>query len=382
MNKVILIGGNHHNGLGLVRSFGLHNIKPYGLIINQKSSRSFVSRSRYWQKTWEFKTEIEAVDFLVHNFAKESEKPVIIPWSDSAAATIDNNIYRLQDNFIVPSLGGIQGAIVEMMNKNRQIDFLKKYDLPMAKSWIVELPFIGKITDFCYPCICKPVSSYEGYKIDIKKCLTPIELEEYLDILNRKGYNRILVQEYISYDKELEFIGSCDDEPAYIISNNVRTWPLVGGTNSYMQIINDPMINKVCMRLLKALQEEKYFGMFDIELFQKGDRVLINEINWRNSGNSFFSIGTDVHYAVIWYLNAIGVDTTKMRHHTTDVTKFAMNESTDLRHVFFKGMSFREWFNHLRKTDSFALWFIKDLSPTLWQYSYLLKELLLHRRNG
>lgn len=33
-NKVILIGSNHHNGLGLVRSFGIHGIRPYGVLLN------------------------------------------------------------------------------------------------------------------------------------------------------------------------------------------------------------------------------------------------------------------------------------------------------------------------------------------------------------
>lgn len=33
MNKVILIGGSHHNGLGLVRSFGVNGIRPYGIIV-------------------------------------------------------------------------------------------------------------------------------------------------------------------------------------------------------------------------------------------------------------------------------------------------------------------------------------------------------------
>lgn len=110
MNKIILIGGNHHNGLGLVRSFGVNGIKPLGIIIGNNKKNSFVTKSRYWEKTWVFSSEKEAISFLLGNFKQEIEKPVIIPWSDSAAAEIDNNLDALMPFFIVPSLGGIQGA--------------------------------------------------------------------------------------------------------------------------------------------------------------------------------------------------------------------------------------------------------------------------------
>ena len=49
MNKVILIGGDHHNGLGLARSFGINGIKPYGIIVTGRNKHSFISKSKYWE---------------------------------------------------------------------------------------------------------------------------------------------------------------------------------------------------------------------------------------------------------------------------------------------------------------------------------------------
>ena len=34
MNKVIIIGGDHYNALGLARVFGVNGVKPYGLLIS------------------------------------------------------------------------------------------------------------------------------------------------------------------------------------------------------------------------------------------------------------------------------------------------------------------------------------------------------------
>jgi len=382
MNKVILIGGDHHNGLGLARSFGINGIKPYGIIVTGRNKHSFISKSKYWEKIWLVENEECVVKLLLELFSKEKERPVIIPWSDSIAAAIDLNLNRLRDFFIVPSLNGRQGAIVEMMDKQNQVQFLEKHNLPMAKTYTIDFPYFGNGSEFIYPCICKPVSSYEGQKTDIKKCDSLEAIKHYFGELESKGYKRILVQEYISFDNELEFVGSCGDDPAYIISDNVREWPVIGGTNSFLHILNDKSLIDVCLRVLDALRKESYFGMFDVELFKVGGNYLVNEINWRNTGNSFFALGTGVHYAVIWYLNSIGEDASNIRHFTTDTNQYAMNEATDLRHVVFDKLSFSEWFKDLRKTQSFALWYGKDLKPTINRYLYLIKELVLHRHNG
>lgn len=381
MNKVILIGGDHHNGLGLVRSFGIHGIFPYGIIVKPSQKSSFIAKSKYWTKTIIINSNQDIINLLLSSFSKEIEKPVLIPWSDSAAAEIDKNLNKLKDSFIVPSLDGKQGAIIKMMDKHNQIEFIKKYGLPMAKTWTIDLPY-NNGQEFIYPCICKPVSSYEGVKADIKKCDNPKELLSYLNALFKKGYKRFLVQEYISFNKELVFIGSCDSKPSYIISENIREWPVIGGTNSFFKVIEDNGIHSICKRILSALQKENYFGMFDIELFQVKDNIYVNEINWRNSGNSFFALGTNVHWAVIWYLQTIGKDTSYLKHTTTDAIQCAMNEATDLRHVLFNGLPFSVWLKDLKRTQSFALWYKKDLRPTVCQYFYLIKELILHRRKG
>lgn len=88
-NKVILIGGNHHNGLGLARSFGVNGIKPYGIIVGEGAEHGFVRKSKYWAKTWVIKSDDEIVEFLLNAFQNEKEKPVVIPYSDGAAEEIE-----------------------------------------------------------------------------------------------------------------------------------------------------------------------------------------------------------------------------------------------------------------------------------------------------
>jgi len=385
MNDVILIGGSHHNGLGLARSFGICGINPYGIIIGANSKKSFIRKSKYWKDTFAIDSESQLITFLMQQFKKNDEKPVIIPWSDGAALELDSHFNTLSEYFILPSMNGKEGEIVKLQDKYEQIKLAEKYGLPMAKSWIIK--FVGGGTaipeDTIFPCILKPVTSAEGDKLDITKCNSQDELSSALKRFQEKGYKRILCQEYVFFDYEFVFCGSCSSDSAYTISKNVRNWPVIGGTNSFFQCIVDSRIEKVCQSILHSLETEGFKGLFDIEMFCKGDRIILNEVNWRNTGNSFFALGTGVHYAVIWYYAMIGKSEicSDINHRCNDPNQYAMNESTDLRHVIFCKYPINKWFKDFKKTQSFALWFKSDLKPTLRQYLHLLHVLIFRNKH-
>ena len=91
MNKVILIGGNHHNILGAVRSFGVNKIYPFGIFIGEGAAKSFARSSKYWAQTWAIDSEENLIDFLLNHFENEKEKPVIICCSDASEKILDEN---------------------------------------------------------------------------------------------------------------------------------------------------------------------------------------------------------------------------------------------------------------------------------------------------
>ena len=99
-NKVILIGGDDHNILGLVRSFGINGIKPYGIIISEKKRGVFTSFSKYWEKNWVVSNEKEAFKLLLKNFCNEHYKPVVILTSDGMMKEIDLKREKLNKYFI------------------------------------------------------------------------------------------------------------------------------------------------------------------------------------------------------------------------------------------------------------------------------------------
>lgn len=378
-NKVIIICDNHHNGLGLVRSFGRCGVKPDGIIIASNIRDEFVSKSKYWNVTRICRSPQEIIKILLEEYEKQEKKPVLIPCSDTIAMILDSNVSLLAKKYIFPTINSEQGKIVSLMDKEYQVEFCKQYHIPIAKSWVIKKNNVKEmLAEIPCPCIVKPVSSYEGLKTDIKKCNDKKQLSEYLSVIfGKRNYNRILVQEYIDFEYEIEFIGGYhNDDAAYIISKTHRGWPIVGGTNSFFQVVNNININKVCEDILSVFREIRFSGLFDIEMFLFNGKIYMNEINWRNTGNSFFCKGTGVEYAVVWYLSVIGKDASSLKHTCTDVSQYALNEATDFRHVLFNHYSVFRWNKERKNTNSFALWDREDKKPAIARYKYLLKKLI------
>ena len=381
-NKVILIGGNHHNGLGLARSFGVNGIKPYGVIVGEGAEHGFVRKSKYWAKTWVIKSDDEIVEFLLNSFQNEKEKPVVIPYSDGAAEEIDLNLDRLKEHFLLPSIGGQQGKIAELMDKQKQVEFAQTYGIPMAKSCVVDLNDIRLPENMIYPCIVKPVVSAEGEKSDIRKCDTETQTVAYLQELRKKGYHRFLVQEYLNYDTEYLMVGSISGQnQCWVNSKKIRVWPVVGGSSSCLQVTNQKNVSDFFESVRYAFQQITYDGFYDVDVLQVNGKLYLNEVNWRNSGTIYSVLGSKVYYPVNWYYwKTQNQSPENFIQSCLDETVYTIDESLDLRHVVCGNITLKQWLRDKKKSKAFALWYTPDMRPAIAQYLHLLKELI--KRHG
>ena len=89
MNSVIIIGGNHHNTLGVIRAMGYKGVKPTVILISNAKSNN-VGKSRYIKELIVVSNENDALDYLLRN--KENNRgAVIIACSDGASSMLDLN---------------------------------------------------------------------------------------------------------------------------------------------------------------------------------------------------------------------------------------------------------------------------------------------------
>ena len=384
MNKVIIIGGDHYNALGLARVFGVNGVKPYGLLISYSKHKrdNFCYASKYWKQTWFAFDEAEALQILMREFSGEQEKPVLVPSSDGAAIAIDERGAELCKYFLLPGFRSEYGKVARLMNKYTQYEWAVQSGLKIAQSLIVNFDGTEKkqIQYQKYPCIVKPVISAEGEKADIKKCHSEADLLKYFSSLSQKGYHRILVQEFLKKDYEAELFGAIlqsTDKIPYLLSKHVREWPPIGGSVSYHEFIDDVILHSKAKALLSKIRNSGYVGNIDIELFIIGDDIYLNEVNFRNSGDVYACFAPAVFYPYYSYLDMVGAKINGFNF--THVKKtYAMNETTDFRHAIYGSLSVMAWFENFKKCSDYAIKFPGDMKPAYNRYLHYVKEFFIH----
>lgn len=198
--QVIVIGGNHHNTLSVLRSLGEKGIKSL-LIVISKDPKPYVGYSKYIQSIKVIKNENEIASAM-YTLHQSPDKALVIACSDSISSYLDSNRNELSDIFILPG-SKEEGNITRLMDKNAQKQVAIESGISVPNSWVIypSKPEIGSVT---YPCIAKPLVSKNGTKSDISICENESELEEYLKHCNCE---ELQIQEYIIKDIEFQLIG-------------------------------------------------------------------------------------------------------------------------------------------------------------------------------
>lgn len=380
-NKILIIGDDHNNTLGLVRSFGKNGIAPYGIIVGGMGSRGFACRSKYWEKVWYALDEEEALKIMWREFKDEKVKPVVFPCSDKCAMMLDIHLDALKENFMLPSIAGKQGEIAKLMNKVNQTVFAQQCGIGAAKSWDVDLTDEVTLPGALeFPCILKPKLSAEGRKADIEIAETPAETLQFLSVYKQKGYQNILIQKYINYEKEILVAGACGISDQWmIVMRKLRSWPIKKGSTSFGVREQDKMTVTGAEKIVNALMKTGYTGLFDIEFFTAKDAIYLNEINFRNSGASALACASGIHYAVYWYYQMIGSKKMPLIQENSKEWYY-MNELLDFEYVRKKQLSYSEWKKNKKKAAAFAFYDKEDLLPCIIQPINRIQMKL--RKNG
>lgn len=359
-NLVCVIGGNHHNMLGIIRMMGENNIKVNAIIINGDKN-SFCIKSKYLSSY-----SLVAYDEkkIINEINKLPKDTIIIPTGDDAAFIIDKNYKKLKSKYILPSINDEENQMEKYMNKYFQNQLLKKYNLKTAESFIYE--FNKNLPENLeFPVIVKPLLSIDGKKSDIQIASNINDLLVKLKEFEKKEYKRVIIQKYIYMDYECGLNGCiCNDSvviPA--ILKKIRRFPLKKGNVSYGKIIKKNEMKVDLSPIIYMLKEIRYNGMFDIEIFICGEDYYINEINFRNSGNSYAYMKGNVNLALIWVMKNLNLKNDL----PLEVKKsyYFRDEILELKQLFNKNISFVEFIYSWFKSRSNFIINFKDPMPFL-----------------
>lgn len=360
-NRVLVIGGNHQNTLGVIEALGQKGVRSCVIILGHING-SFVLKSKYVEKGWICEDEEAVVSSILTGFKPVERKAIAIACSDDAANILDAHYEQLNKLLVIPTVKEA-GTLIYWTNKEKMTETAKRLGITIPSSWMINDKTIP--ADIEYPCVIKPITSVNHGKKGFAKCINEKELQAYLK--SKQEGEPVQVQQYIEKEYEFQFIGcSLKEGDEVIIPGRTHIETTTEFNNlvflcydsydaSFEQTVEDSKL---------FVKETGYSGLFSIEFMRgKDGKDYFLEMNFRNDGNgiSVTSSGTNLPY--IWYLYASGGDYKAEIANSTVKTTYMMPEISFFLSMINGEISFREWLADRKKTTCYLTRFEEDIEP-------------------
>lgn len=371
MNTVIIVGQDHYNTLGLVRSLGENGIKPIVVIIACDAKTSFVLKSKYVKAGFIFEdASTKVIDFIVNNWYNKDYPSVVIGSSDTACTLIDANLSKLK-GFICANCNQQENGVVSLMDKYTMNQQAAACGFEVPQSVLLKKEDKLNVEAIQLPCIVKPLESSHGNKNDIAICYTQDELKSAYAVFESQKID-ILIQDFIQADYEIGIMG-CS------FYNSGDIWiPDVIYKKRYSQksavyaevepIQNHQKLAKIVVTIKKLINTIGYKGIFDVDLLCSGEHIYFIEMNMRNGAYGYGLSRAGSNFAHSWVMEATG--------HPIKVNELSkptsiMIEFSDLIKIRENKVSFFRWLSEYRKSSHMIMQWA-DIKPVL---SYLFARL-------
>ena len=364
MNPIVIVGSNHHNTLGVIRSLGYRGCRPI-VILERTDVHPFpyVGTSRYIGKLYIEPTQTSVFKRLREIGKSITSKPVVIACSDELSSLLDQNYDELSSYFYLPG-SNHQGEITYLMNKELMLNLAMKSGITVPLSLTVNTETDVPI-NIPLPWIIKPLVSKDGAKDDIRRIYSEEEWSDY----RAAHKSTVQIQQLIEKTFEYQLIGLSlkGGEEVIIPGVSVVLRPLPTTNTGFLHY---EALNKTYDKVLDAsrvfLRNSNYSGLFSLEFLRGRDgKDYFMEINFRNDGNAICVTAAGVNLPYIWYLYNLGKD---YREEKECIIKslYVMPEVTDFSFVKNGELSFWSWLKDLLRTRKFMEFDYKDIKPFVY----------------
>lgn len=370
--EAIIIGDNHYNALGVIRSLGCHNIDIQLILF--ESEENFVQYSKFVKKYTVIKQETQLLKKTIFNQLNQNKINVIFPLCDFAAIVCDEisreDCYR---NCIIPNANG---SCKIYQNKEIINKIAETCNITVPKSDILKLKNNNELKWNVFPAIIKPLLSIEGHKSDITIADDISDFAEIIRNFKEKGYTEVQVQEYINGNDEcmLEVMGyvSKNGEVNFSkIVKKIRENPIKNGSTSFAEFVDSwKGIDK--NSIVQLLARTNYYGIFDIEFKYAKGRTYFIEINFRNGAPSYALTKQGYNIPYSWLCDAVGLIVNNSNKFNN---RLFMVETRDIINMLKGDVSPGIWIKEFSKAK-LLIWDSADIIPTIKMYTSLLKQII------
>lgn len=360
----VVIGTDHVNTLGIVRSLGEAKLDFFVIVVSEKQY-SWVMSSKYVKDGVICKRDDKSLlkalqDVSAH---RGSTRIRLIPAGDDFVSFCEKNKAELiRIGFILPGIGNSSCSLAEIMSKYNMSEYAHIAGFSIPNTTIVELS-----DEFCKDIIISHFNMQWPLIIRSDNQAAPScefallnsieDLEIYL-LKNRTG--KAIVQEYIKKDEEMGIcgvglgIGKEVCIPAVIHKH--RTSVVSSGSTTYASICVTKG-GELVEKAKKFISMLGYSGIFDIEIMRRGEEYFFVECNFRNGAYGYAYTSVGFNLPMIWVTGQL------KNAENEHLNKTLMNEFSDYRNISSHKVSTIQWIAEFFRADIYLTLNRKDMKP-------------------
>lgn len=380
-NKVIILGNDHTNSLGVAQSLGCAGFRVIASVWGRRSG--LLAASKYVNDIISGASPQACIDKIVAQVGEEGYPIPIIATCDGAAVALEENHDVLSPRFVFEHAKGTY-TISQLSVKELQVTLAEQCGFNVPKSQMINSidELAAKVT-FSPPYLIKSLVSMEGSKNDLIICNSPEELQKQATIVLGRT-PRILVQQYIEHDYEISILGCGLKNGGCVtpaIENKLTLYPKNVGLVclAYVEEFQDCGIKESIHKLVETIG---YVGLFSVEMMhcKKDGKFYFTEINLRNDGANAFIQKYGINLPATHVRDLLG----QKQEHVTQLTpNYYIWEMHHFLSLLHREISLWQWLRELRKSRGFLTYRKEDKRPFYKQFSnYFLAKLHLRREKS
>ncbi len=373
MHKAVVLGANYFIGLGVIRRLG---VKGVYVVACDYDAAAYGFKSKYIREkllTPHYRDEAAAfLDFLIKYAAKQDEKPVLLPCADPYVEVVDANRDRLSEYFLLPSMP--QGLQTSLLEKMPLAEHCRRHGVRIPETIGSEEPdLVARVAaEIGYPCIIKPVVSYDFVAKFRRKMFYVNSSEELLKAIEKAKAERleVFVQRIIpgfddcmyTYDA---FLNEQSKVTHWATCQKFRQFPINFGASVYTMQRVVPELHEIGAPFLEAVG---YKGFAEIEFkkdAESGQFYLI-EINARYTTLDVLIDKCGINMPYVTFRELVG-DPLPPDHLKVDSGRYfwyAYEDILAVREYVRKGqLSVGQVVKSYFNKKAHAIWDIKDPKP-------------------
>lgn len=363
--EAVVVGVDHFNTLGIIRSLGEIGICPVAVILSDEKKTAWTLKSKYLNKGLSCTTSLNDHTNSLIKIGKSFEtKAYLIPSCDAAVKVIDDKKESLEKYYLLPNIYGGEEKISKCLNKAfmakkaEEAGFLVPVTMSLFANDSLQIEIAKKRFAELYPLIIKEDSSVAG-----KNHTRIIETEDDLEKAFKEcGTDYVMLQQFISKDEELGIQGVSHGTDTPFIPgtiHKIRTSLDSMGSTTYAKLTNgvDIDLKKKCEAFIQSLQ---YSGIFDIEVLRKGRDYYFIECNFRNGAYGYAYTRLGYNLPEIWIKKYIPPK--------SSISSIQLiNGFNDIKHIKAGNVGALTWVKELLSADVKLTAQIRDMAPVFYR---------------